>query len=78
MPNDPSDREFEQVAQSLEGYQDALVELLSNGTPIEEVIAKLKAEPRLKDYREYIESFDPDMVAVAGELMGKWARRKTT
>jgi hypothetical protein len=33
-------------------------------------------DPRLEFYKDDIKQFDPDMVAVACELMGEWARRK--
>lgn len=61
---------------SLAEFQDALAELLSSELSQEEILAMLKSEPRFKHHQQYIESFDRDMVAVACELMGKWARRK--
>ena len=57
-------------------FQDALLELLASGQPHDIILEQLQADPRFAPYREYIESFDPDMVAVACELMGKWAFRK--
>ncbi len=61
---------------SLAEFQDALAELLSSELSQEEILAMLKSEPRFKHHQQYIERFDRDMVAVACELMGKWARRK--
>ena len=57
-------------------FQDALLELLSSGQPQEVVLEALKTDPRFQPYQDYINGFDPDMVAVACELMGKWAKRK--
>ncbi|CAN5552637.1 hypothetical protein BH11CYA1_BH11CYA1_08240 [soil metagenome] len=57
-------------------FQNALLELLSSGLPEEAIVATLKSDARFDHYRDYVEQFDPDMVAVACELMGKWARRK--
>lgn len=60
---------------SLADYQDQLVELLSSNRTNSEILEILKTAPRFRHYQDYISSFDPDMVAVACELMGKWARR---
>jgi hypothetical protein len=60
----------------LEEYQDALLELLSSGQPQDVILEKLKTDPRFEHYQEYVKEFDPDMVAVACELMGKWAKRR--
>ncbi len=60
----------------LRDFQNVLVELLSSGTAPDDVIAALKADERFACYKEDIDSFDPDMVAVASELMGVWAVRK--
>jgi len=57
-------------------FQNALLELLGSGLPEETVVATLKSDARFDGYRDYVDQFDPDMVAVACELMGKWARRK--
>ncbi|MBP6746810.1 hypothetical protein KA344_16345 [bacterium] len=57
-------------------FQNALIELLASGLPEDAILATLKSDSRFEDYRDYVEQFDPDMVAVACELMGKWARHK--
>ncbi len=57
-------------------FQDALLELLSSGKTHAEIVEILKVDPQFENYREYIDQFDPDMVEVARELMGKWAQRK--
>lgn len=56
-------------------YQNALAELLSSGKTHAEIMESLKSDPEFEHYREYINQFDPDMVEVARELMGKWAQR---
>ena len=61
----------------LREFQNALVELLASGIAPDDVIAALKANERFACYKDYIDSFDPDMVAVASELMGIWAVRRT-
>jgi hypothetical protein len=57
-------------------FQDALLELLASGQPQNVILDTLKTDPRFEPYQEYVKGFDPDMVAVACELMGKWAKRK--
>jgi hypothetical protein len=61
---------------SIVDYQDALMEVLSSNLSQELIFERLKTDPRLREYQNYISKFDPDMVAVACELMGKWAKRK--
>lgn len=60
----------------LEEYQDALLELLASGLSQDEIFAALRTDPSFECYRDYVKEFDPDMVAVACELMGKWAKRR--
>lgn len=55
-------------------YQDALIELLSQGLSQAEIMAKMKSDSRFEHFEAYVNEFDPDMVAVACELMGKWAK----
>lgn len=59
----------------LQEYQDALLELLSSGKTHGEIVEILNKDPQFETYRDYISQFDPDMVEVARELMGKWAQR---
>lgn len=61
--------------EKLAEYQDALLELLSSGLSQDEVFESLRTDPRFQNYRKYVDEFDPDMVAVACELMGKWSQR---
>lgn len=60
----------------LRDFQNALVELLASGVAPDDVIAALKDDERFACYKDYIDKFDPDMVAVASELMGVWAVRR--
>ncbi|HIA55771.1 MAG TPA: hypothetical protein EYN91_27415 [Candidatus Melainabacteria bacterium] len=66
----------EEEEETLQDFQDALIELLSSGQPELVIFETLKTDPRFENYRDYIAEFDPDMVAVACELMGKWAKWK--
>lgn len=59
----------------LQEFQDALNELLASGKSHAAIIKELNSNPQFEDYRAYINEFDPDMVEVARELMGKWAQR---
>jgi hypothetical protein len=61
---------------SLSEYQDALLELFISGLSQEEIFEQLNSGARFANYREYVGEFDPDMVAVACELMVKWAKHK--
>jgi hypothetical protein len=56
-------------------YQDALLELLSSDLSQDAIFDTLETDPRFECYRDYVREFDQDMVAVACELMGKWAKR---
>lgn len=60
----------------LADYQDALMELFSSGLSQDQLREALKTDPRFERYRDYVNQFDPDMVAVACELMWKWAKKK--
>ena len=62
--------------QELADFQDALLELLASGQSQDQILESLKTDSRFQSYREYVDAFDPDMVAVACELMCKWAIRK--
>ena len=62
-------------ASKLLQYQNALAELLCSGKTHAEILELLKTDRKFEHYREYIDQFDPDMVEVARELMGKWAQR---
>ena len=57
-------------------YQDALLELLASGLSQDAILEALRTDPCFERYRDYVKEFDPDMVAVACELMGKWAKQR--
>lgn len=59
----------------LADFQNALNTLLASGKSHAEIMEVLQKDPVFDNYREYINQFDPDMVEVAQELMGKWAKR---
>lgn len=75
-PEQPEQPAASEPLAALINYQDALLELLSSGLPQGTIVEALKTDPRFTQYEDYIAQFDPDMVAVACELMGKWAKRK--
>ena len=60
---------------SLVDFQDNLMTLLSSGASPTEVQERLLSDPCFEGYREYVSGFDLDMIAVACELMQKWAVR---
>ena len=62
--------------ESLADFQDALLTLLAEGLPPEEVRARLLADPRLVAFRDYVAAIEPRMLVVAGELVRKWGRRR--
>jgi hypothetical protein len=66
MPEEPS----------LVDFQDALLELLTDGLSRDDIFAALKTDPRFQPFKDYVGQFDPDMVEVACDLMGKWAKRR--
>lgn len=63
----------EQIDQAgLQEYQDLLVMLLSTELSSEAVLSGLKDDPIYQSLRDYIDSFDQDMIAVAQELISVW------
>ena len=56
-------------------FQEALLNLLADGRPVEEIRAALRDDPAFAGFREYVEAFDPRMIRVAVELVNKWGRR---
>lgn len=59
-------------------YQTLLVEFLDSDRSPAQIIEELRNASDLVDYREYIESFDEDMIAVAKALVAKWSQRSET
>lgn len=62
--------------ESLARFQSSLLDLLDLGLPPDMVIARLKEDPALESFHEYIDGFEPRMVEVAQELVKKWGRRR--
>ncbi len=71
----PDERDLRPDEQEIAIYQAALAELLSSGQSLEAILENLKTDSRFENFRHHINEFDPDMVEVACELMGKWAVR---
>lgn len=56
-------------------FQRELVSALSTKDSPENIVEQLKCNPKLKSFRNYISTFDVDMVHVANELVHKWGAR---
>jgi hypothetical protein len=61
---------------NLARFQAALLDLLDQGHPPQEIVARLQRDPSLAEYAAYVATFEPRMVAVAIELVAKWGRRE--
>ena len=59
----------------LASYQRALLAILSSGASTEEIQERLRSEPEFRPFQKYVESFEPRMIEVAVELIGKWGCR---
>ena len=59
----------------LAAFQDALLDLLDQGLPVEAVRERLREDPAFAAFREYAAAIEPRMLEVAGELVRKWGRR---
>ena len=59
-------------------YQKLLVELLDSDRSPAQIIEELRNVGDLAGYREYIDSFDEDMIAVGKALVTKWSQRAKT
>lgn len=56
-------------------YQIRLVELLDSDKSPAQIIEELRNAGDLEDYREYVDSFDTDMIEVGKQLVAKWSQR---
>lgn len=56
----------------LSNFQDTIMNLLDSDQEPESIILQLKSDPRFASMKAYLESLDPDMIAVAKELVRKW------
>jgi hypothetical protein len=57
-------------------FQALLLDLLSGEHSPAEIVSRLKSEPELQQFTDYIASFEPRMIEVASELTKKWGRRE--
>ena len=55
-------------------FQQELVNALGSNASPEQIIETLEKNPELKSFRNYISTFDVDMVQVANELVHKWGK----
>ena len=62
-------------AEALAAFQDALLDLLDQGLPVEAVRERLREDPAFAAFRDYAAAIEPRMLEVAGELVRKWGRR---
>ena len=62
-------------AEALAAFQDALLDLLDRGLPVEQIEERLREDPAFAAFRDYADSIEPRMLEVAGELVRKWGRR---
>ena len=58
--------------QELAEFQTALLDLLHQPLATEEILVRLRDDPRFAPYADYIATFEPRMVEVAAELTKKW------
>lgn len=59
-------------------FQAALLELLAQSLPPDEMLQRLKSDPAFAAHQDYIATFEPRMVEVAAILVKKWGRRSST
>lgn len=59
----------------LDYFQSKLLSLLSSTLSEHEIIQALKDDPRLCQFKEYIDSWEPRMVDLAKRLTNKWGRK---
>ena len=62
--------------QILARFQATLLDLLSRGLPPEEIVGRLRRDPELAPFADYVATFEPRMVEVAVELVAKWGHRE--
>lgn len=56
-------------------FQAKLLELLDQDLSTEEIADRLRADPTLSEYHNYIGTFEPRMIEVAAELTKKCGQR---
>lgn len=57
-------------------FQATMLDHLSKHKTFAALQEAMRADPKLDAYREYVESFEPDMLMIAAELTKKWGVRK--
>ena len=62
-------------ADDLAAFQSALLELLAQELPADVIERRLREDAVFAEFRTYVETFEPRMLAVAAELVKKWGRR---
>jgi hypothetical protein len=66
----------EPTLNDLAAFQVALLELLSADLPLEQVQARLGADPVFQPFEEYLGQVEPRMLETAAILVKKWGRRR--
>jgi hypothetical protein len=61
--------------EALAEFQDALLVLLDQGLPTDQIRVKLREDPAFAAFRDYATALEPRMLEVAVELVKKWGRR---
>ena len=56
-------------------FQALLLDALSRAKSADDVLVRLRADPDLAEYADYIATFEPRMIEVAIELTKKWGVR---
>jgi hypothetical protein len=63
------------MADDLARFQAALLDLLSQDLPPDAMRQRLRDDPAFAEFRDYVDRFEPRMLAVAAELVKKWGKR---
>lgn len=61
----------------LAALQEAMLEILHATEDPAAALALLRADPRTAAYRDWLATFEPRMVKLAGELVRKWGRQES-
>jgi hypothetical protein len=56
-------------------FQAALVDLLAQDLPADVIQGRLHEDAAFAEFRDYVDGFEPRMLAVAAELVKKWGKR---
>ena len=64
-----------QAADELAAFQAALLKLLAEDLSAETLSRRLREDAAYAGFREYVDGFEPRMLAVAAELVKKWGKR---